>query len=92
MVKLIANRSMKYGRTRVPSGGVFEAKPKDAKLLVAIHKADYYVAPVKVWVAPKVEAFVEDEPVVPEILAEEPAEEPVKAKRTYKRRDMQSEE
>ena len=47
MVKLIANRRMRYGTRRLQAGDLFEARPKDARILVLLNRADKYVEPVK---------------------------------------------
>lgn len=45
MVKLIANRSMRYGTRSLTAGDVFDASLKDARLLIAVRRADAYVEP-----------------------------------------------
>ena len=39
MQRLIATKSMRYATRRLQAGDVFEAKPRDARLLIAIRKA-----------------------------------------------------
>lgn len=47
MVKLIANRRMQYGTRQLRAGDLFDARPKDARILVLLQRADPYVAPPK---------------------------------------------
>lgn len=69
-VALIANRSMRYNTRRLVAGDVFDARPKDAKLLVLVNRADVYVPPVKAKGRKREERVEEvapvEEPVVPE--------------------------
>lgn len=74
MVKLIANRRMQYATRQLRAGDVFDARPKDARILVLLQRADLYVEPPKpkrgkkaadpVEVAPEVVAEVVADPVV----------------------------
>lgn len=74
MVKLIANRRMQYATRQLRAGDLFDARPKDARILVLLQRADLYVEPPKpkrgkkavdpVEVAPEVVAEVVADPVV----------------------------
>jgi hypothetical protein len=39
MTKIVANRSMRYGTRMLKAGDMFDAKPRDARLLIAIGRA-----------------------------------------------------
>lgn len=45
MVKLIANRAMRYGTRSLTAGDVFDARPKDARVLTLLRRAERYVEP-----------------------------------------------
>lgn len=47
MVKLIANRRMQYATRQLRAGDLFDARPKDARILVLLQRADLYVEPPK---------------------------------------------
>lgn len=48
MQRLIATKSMRYATRRLQAGDVFEAKPRDARLLIAVKKARAERAPGKI--------------------------------------------
>ncbi len=87
-MKLKASKHIRYGGKSLKAGEVFECKPADVRILLAIKHAETYVEPV----ARKTYAtrVVFAEPVAP--AAAEPAAEEVPAKRQYKRRDLTAEE
>lgn len=78
MVKLIANRSMRYGTRRLMAGDVFEARHKDARVLVLLKRADKYVAPKRGRKPKQAEepVAVVDPVVEPEVVAVETGVEP----------------
>lgn len=91
-MKLKASKHIRYGGKSLKAGEVFECKPADVRILLAIKHAETYVEPV----ARKTYAtrVVFAEPVAPAAAepAAEPAAEEVPAKRQYKRRDLTAEE
>lgn len=83
-MKLKAIQYMRYNRKPVKVGEVFEVASQDARILIAIGRAEVYVEPPKRQVPAvfkPIDAPVEDE----KVEVDEPK------KRAYKRRDMVAE-
>jgi hypothetical protein len=74
MVKLVANKSMKYGTRRLVAGDVFDCLPQHVRVLIGIRRASTYVAP-----PPPKRQRKQAEPVVelPEVVESAEIVEPV---------------
>lgn len=82
MPNLIATKEVRYAGKTMLAGESFEASDKDAKVLVAIKKAEYGGAAKNKTDLPKKAAKIEEAPVEPE----------APLSRTYHRRDMQAQD
>lgn len=88
MPKLVATKAVRYAGKEMAAGEEFDASDKDAKLLIAVHKAE--LAP-----PPKRPRHIDSQPKVePKALkpVEEPAADPKPASGLYQRRDMRAED
>jgi hypothetical protein len=97
MQELKATKPGVYGGKRLAVGDVFMAKTSDAKVLIALKRADVYVPAVKTRAKPaKVERREEVQEAAPVAegyaSAALGADDEAQPKRRYKRRDMQASE
>lgn len=90
-MKLKALVYMRYARSPVKVGEVFECKDADVRVLLALRRAEKYVEPPKRAYVVKPAKPVEL-PEPPEVKAWIESEAPEPTKRAYKRRDMAAEE
>jgi len=81
-MKLKACKHIRYGGKSLKAGEVFECKPADVRILMAIKHAEAYVEPVR-------KSYVSRNVVAEPVASPEPVDET--PKRHYKRRDMTAE-